>query len=96
MKLEPLFDRVIFKEEVSEEVISEGGILMPGSSDKDDLSKGRVVSVGPGQLEDGKLIPVNVKEGDVIAYDANNALSITIDGEEFMIIESFNVLALLK
>ena len=94
MKLKPLFDRIIFKEEEVNEITDSGIVL--ARSVGDDLMRGKVIAVGPGRIEDGETVPVGVKEGDIIVYLPDRAADITLNGEQYMIIEEFNVLALLE
>lgn len=98
MKLEPLFDRIVFKELIEEEEVSEGGVILAPAynMEEQELSKGVVVSVGPGRVVDKELVPMTVKVGDTIVYNEEAASSLTINGEQFLIMEEFLVLALLK
>ena len=67
MKFKPLQDRVVVKRLESDEKTS-GGIIIPDTA-KEKPSEGEIVAVGPGELtEDGKLKPMNVKEGDKILF----------------------------
>ena len=65
MKFKPLQDRVVVRRLESDDKTS-GGIIIPDTA-KEKPSEGEIVAVGPGELtEDGKLKPMNVKEGDKI------------------------------
>jgi chaperonin GroES len=67
MKITPLADRVVIKRFEAEDKTA-GGILLPDSA-KDKPQKGTVLAVGPGKLtKDGKRVPVDVKEGDVVLF----------------------------
>jgi chaperonin GroES len=67
MKITPLADRVVIKRFEAEGKTA-GGILLPDSA-KDKPQKGTVLAVGPGKLnKDGKRLPVDVKEGDVVLF----------------------------
>ena len=71
MQIKPLADRVVIKRFEAEEKTS-GGILLPDTA-KDKPQKGTVLAVGPGKLsKDGKHIPLEVKEGDVVLSDAQH------------------------
>ena len=67
-KIKPLQDRIIIKEDgESKEKKTSSGIIIPVTVNDDKGSKrGEVVAVGPGRIEDGKLVPVAVKEGDTV------------------------------
>ena len=60
-KIRPLHDRVIVKR-IEEEEKTKGGIIIPDTA-KEKPQEGKVVAVGPGKYEDGKLIPLGVKAG---------------------------------
>ena len=67
MKFKPLQDRVVVKRLESDEKTS-GCIIIPDTA-KEKPSEGEIIAVGPGELtEDGKLKPMNVKEGDKILF----------------------------
>src|SRR2546426_3559072 len=66
LKVRPLHDRVIVKR-LEEEEKSKGGIIIPDTA-KEKPQEGRVVAVGPGKHEDGKVVPLDVKAGDKILF----------------------------
>ncbi len=67
MQIKPLADRVVIKRFDAEEKTS-GGILLPDSA-KNKPQKGTILAVGPGKLgKDGKRLPLDVKEGDVVLF----------------------------
>jgi len=95
MKLKPLRDRVIIRRLEEEEVV-EGGIIIPDTA-KEKPIKGEVVAVGPGRLDDaGKLVPMNVKAGDIVIFRKYAGNEITVDEEELLIVEEDDILAILK
>ena len=76
MKFKPLQDRVVVKRLESDEK-SSGGIIIPDTA-KEKPSEGEVIAVGPGELtEDGKLKPMNVKQGD--KYCSENGLELKLN-----------------
>ena len=69
MKIRPLGDRIVVRRQESEEKTA-GGIFLPDSA-KNKPQKGKVLSVGPGNLgKDGKRRPLQVKEGDTVLFTA--------------------------
>jgi chaperonin GroES len=67
MKITPLHDRIVIKRFEAEGKTS-GGILLPDSA-KNKPQKGEVLAVGPGkQQKDGKVVPLQVKVGDVVLF----------------------------
>ncbi|MEK7679298.1 MAG: co-chaperone GroES, partial [Deltaproteobacteria bacterium] len=66
MKIKPLHDRVILKR-VAEEEKTKGGIIIPDSA-KEAPAEGKVIAVGAGKKEDGKIVPLDVKAGDRVLF----------------------------
>jgi len=94
MKIKPLGDKVVVKQLESEEK-TKSGIVLPDSA-KEKPREGKVVAVGPGTYENGKLMPLQVKEGDLILFRYASD-EVKIDGEEYIILsEKDDILAILK
>ena len=94
MKVRPLHDRIIVTriEEGEQKV---GAIIVPDSA-KEKPQQGKVVAVGKGKVEkDGKVTPLDVKEGDTILFGKYSGQEIKIDGEERLIMREDEVLAVL-
>ena len=90
----PLHDRVIVSriEEGEQKV---GGIIIPDSA-KEKPQQGKVVAVGKGKVEkDGKVTPLDVKEGDTVLFGKYSGQEIKLDGEEYLIMREDEVLAVL-
>lgn len=85
MKLKPLEDRVIVKV-IEQEQVTPTGIVLPDTA-KEKPSKGRVVAVGPGKYsEKGDLIPMPVKEGDLVVFAKYAGTELKLDGEEYLVL----------
>ena len=82
-KIRPLHDRVIVKR-IEEEEKTKGGLIIPDTA-KEKPQEGRVVAVGPGKQDDGKVIPLGVKAGDKILFGKYSGTEIKLDGEEHLI-----------
>jgi chaperonin GroES len=93
-KIRPLHDRVIIKR-IEEEEKSKGGIIIPDTA-KEKPQEGRVVAVGPGKQEDGKVIPLGVKAGDKILFGKYSGTEIKLDGEEHLILREDDILGVLE
>jgi chaperonin GroES len=94
MSVRPLHDRIIVQriEEGEQKV---GGIIIPDSA-KEKPQQGKVKAVGAGKTkDDGKRIPLDVKEGDTILFGKYSGQEIKIDGEEYLIMREDEVLAIL-
>ena len=95
MKFKPLQDRVVVKRLESDEKTS-GGIIIPDTA-KEKPSEGEIVAVGPGELtEDGKLKPMNVKEGDKILFGKWSGTEVKIDGKEYSIMKESDIMGISK
>ena len=94
MKFKPLQDRVVVKRLESDEKTS-GGIIIPDTA-KEKPSEGEIVAVGPGELtEDGKLKPMNVKEGDKILYGKYSGTEVNVAGTDYIIMRESDILAVM-
>ena len=94
MKFRPLHDRVVVKRIDAEEK-SAGGIIIPDTA-KEKPSQGEVVGVGPGgRDETGKLIPIDVKEGDRVLFGKWSGTEVKIDGVEYLIMKESDIMGIL-
>jgi chaperonin GroES len=93
-KLQPLHDRVLVKR-VEEQDEKYGHIHIPDSA-KEKPQEGKVVAVGTGRVtEDGKKLPLAVKEGDRILFGKYSGNEIKLDGTEYLIMKEEDVLGIL-
>jgi chaperonin GroES len=93
-KLTPLHDRILVRR-VEEASTTRGGIIIPDTA-KDKPQEGEVISVGKGRTnEEGKTIPLAVKEGDRILFGKYSGTEIVIDAEPFLIMKEDEVLGIL-
>lgn len=90
----PLHDRLLVKR-IEEAETVRGGIIIPDSA-KEKPQEGEVVAVGKGKVtEDGKVLPLDVKEGDRILFGKYSGNEIKLDGEELLILREEEVLGVL-
>ncbi len=94
IKIRPLHDRVIIKR-IEEEEKTKGGIIIPDTA-KEKPQEGRVVAVGAGKHEDGKLIPLEVKAGDKILFGKYAGTEIKLNGEEHLILREDDILGIIE
>ena len=92
-KLVPLHDNVIVKP-IEEETMTASGIVIPDTASKEKPMRGEVIAVGPGKTEDGKLIPVGVKAGDIVIFTKYAPTEIKVDNVELYVMNSDSLLAL--
>jgi len=94
MKFRPLHDRVVVKR-IDAETKTAGGIIIPDSA-KEKPSQGEIVAVGPGgRDETGKLIPIDLKVGDVVLFGKWSGTEVKIDGTEVLIMKESDILGVL-
>jgi chaperonin GroES len=92
-KLTPLGDRVVVKQAPSEEK-TKSGILIPDSA-KEKPSEGTIVAVGSGRiLDNGQKVPMEVKIGDKVIYSKYGGTEIKLEGEEYVILQERDILAI--
>lgn len=91
MKLVPLEDRVIVKI-LEEEEKTPSGIVLPDTA-KEKPQKATVLAVGPGRYVDDDLIPIDLKEGDVVVFAKYGGTEIKVNGEELLILRASDILA---
>ena len=95
MKIRPLHDRVIVKRMEGEEK-TKGGIIIPDTA-KEKPIEGKVIAVGSGKvLENGKKVPLQVKEGDRILFGKYSGTEVKIDGEEHLIMKEDDIIAIVE
>jgi chaperonin GroES len=94
MKFRPLHDRVVVRRIEAEEK-SAGGIIIPDTA-KEKPSQGEVIAVGPGgRDETGKLIPIDVREGDRVLFGKWSGTEVKIDGQELLIMKESDIMGIL-
>ncbi len=95
MKIRPLHDRILVKR-LDEEEKTAGGIIIPESA-KEAPAEGKVVAAGPGKIDDnGKTIPMGVKEGDRILFSKYSGSEVTMEGVEYLIMKEDEVLGIVE
>ena len=97
-KIVPLGDRVLVKPIDTDELATktDSGIIIPDTISKEKPEQGKVLAVGDGRWDDGKLIKPRVKEGDRILFSKYGYDEIKIEDEELFIIKEENILAIIK
>jgi chaperonin GroES len=91
MDLKPLGDRLII-EILDEEETTVSGIVLPDTA-KEKPQRGKVLAVGPGKYEDGKLVPLDVNVGDEVIYSKYGGTEIKVGIDEYLILRESDVLA---
>ena len=91
-KLKPLGDKVLVKA-LEEEDTSAGGIVLPDSA-KEKPQEGEIIAVGDGKvLDSGERAEIPVKAGDIVIYSKYGGTEVTIDGEDYLLMDEGSLLA---
>ena len=94
MNIKPLGDRVVIKMLENEET-TKGGIILAGTA-KEKPQMAEVLAIGPGAVEDGKVIPMEVKVGDKVLMSKYAGTEVKIDGMEYIILSQKDILAIVE
>ena len=90
-KLHPMEDRVVIMP-TDEAESMRGGLYIPDTA-KEKPTQGEVIAVGPGRVEKGTRVAMDLKVSDVVIYGKYSGTPFTLDGEEVIIIKASDVLA---
>lgn len=99
-KIKPFGDRVLVKPFTEDELRggkkNHYGIVIPDTVSKEKSAQGKVVAVGEGKREDGKLVPVQIKVGDKIVFSKYSYDEVEYEGGEYYLVKEENILAVIK
>ena len=94
MNLKPLGGRVIVRPNEEDDQRTASGLVIPDTA-KEKPQTGTIMAVGPGDLsDDGKRIPLDVSEGDVVVYSKFAGTELKHEGDEYLILSSRDLLAI--
>lgn len=94
----PLGDRILLKPLTSKNdaVNNSFGIIIPDTVTKEAPEQGRVIAVGEGRYQDGKIIPMKVKVGDTVIFSKYGYDEVKVDDESLYILREDSILAIIK
>ena len=93
VKIQPLADRVVIQPiEETEEM--RGGLYIPDTA-KEKPQQGEIVAVGPGRVEKGDLVPMELKVGQKVLYGKYSGTEVTLDDSQYVIVKESDVLAVI-
>ncbi len=96
----PLGDRVLVKPflEGEQDGVKKKnfGIIIPDTISKDKSAEGKVIAVGPGKYDDGVLVPMSVKVGDIVIFSKYGYDEVEHEGEELYLLKEDSILAVIK
>ena len=93
--VEPTSDRLLVQK-IDTDKTTKGGLVL-----SDDVverpTKGKVLEVGEGRMnDDGVILPIKIKKDDIILYPKYAGHPVKVDGEELLILEEKEILAIIK
>jgi chaperonin GroES len=91
IKIHPLEDRVVILPAEESETMH-GPLYIPDTA-KEKPTRGEVLAVGPGRIEKGERIPMELKVGDQVIYGKYSGTPYTFESDEYVIIKASDVLA---
>jgi chaperonin GroES len=93
VKIQPLADRVVI-EPLEETEEMRGGLYIPDTA-KEKPQQGKIVAVGPGRVEKGDRVPMELSVGQKVLYGKYSGTEITLDDSQYLIVKESDVLAVI-
>lgn len=91
MKFRPLHDRVLVRR-IEQEEKTAGGIIIPDTA-KEKPMEGEVIAIGTGtRLEDGKILPLDVKVGDRILFGKWSGTEVKFGSQEYLVMKESDIM----
>ncbi|WP_433783671.1 co-chaperone GroES [Actinomycetospora sp. CA-101289] len=95
VNIKPLEDKLVVQASEAETTTA-SGIVIPDTA-KEKPQEGKVVAVGPGRVDDnGNRIPLDVAVGDVVIFSKYGGTEVKYQGEDYLILSSRDVLAVVN
>lgn len=94
MKLKPLADRVVLKQDAAEERTSSGIFLTASAQEKPEVYE--VVEVGPGGLVDGNEVKMIVAAGQKVLVGKYSGSKVKLEDVEYTIVRQSDILAVIE
>jgi chaperonin GroES len=95
LNVKPIGDRILV-EAIEEKEVKKGGIIIPDTA-KEKPMESTVVALGTGKTDDnGKKVPFEVKKGDRVLVSKYGGTEIKLDGKEYKILSSDDILAIVE
>jgi chaperonin GroES len=99
LNIKPLGDRILIEplDDKEREGKTKTGIYIPDTADKERPEKGKIIAVGPGRrTEDGSLIPLELKKGQIVLFSKYGPNEVKVDGKEYLIAREEDILAIFE
>ncbi|MEU3174148.1 co-chaperone GroES [Streptomyces sp. NPDC007000] len=92
--IKPLEDRIVVQPLDAEQTTA-SGLVIPDTA-KEKPQEGIVLAAGPGRIEDGKRVELDVNVGDVVLYSKYGGTEVKYNGEEYLVLSARDVLAIIE
>lgn len=92
--IKPLEDRIVVQPLDAEQTTA-SGLVIPDTA-KEKPQEGTVLAVGPGRVEDGKRVELDVKVGDIVLYSKYGGTEVKYNSEEYLVLSARDVLAIVE
>lgn len=93
IQIQPLADRIVIRD-IEETEQMRGGLYIPDTA-KEKPTQGEVIAVGPGRIEKGARVPMEVRVGQVVLYGKYSGTPYRIDDTDVVVIKESDVLAVI-
>ena len=95
VNIKPLEDRVLVQPLEAEQTTA-SGLVIPDTA-KEKPQEGKVVSTGPGRIDDsGNRVPMDVAEGDIVIFSKYGGTEVKYDGAEYLLLNARDILAVVS
>ena len=96
MNLKPLEDRIVVRPAAPEQTTASGLVIPDSATEKP--QQGEVLAAGPGKRSDatGEVIAMDVAVGDIVVYSKYGGTEISSAGEDLLILNARDVLAIVS
>ena len=95
MQFKPIRDRVVIQV-LDAETTTKSGIVIPDAA-TEKPNQGKVLAVGEGRItEEGVVIPMEVKTGDLVMFAKNAGQPVKIEGQEYHILREDDIIAIVQ
>jgi chaperonin GroES len=94
VNIKPLEDKIVVQASEAESTTA-SGLVIPDTA-KEKPQEGKVLAVGPGRVEKGERIPLDISVGDVVIYSKYGGTEVKYNGEDYLILSARDVLAVVN
>ncbi len=92
--IEPCNDYLVVKPMA--DTVSKGGLILVATDKAQRPDKGEVMAAGPGRYENGFLVPMRVRKGDVVYFQQYPNFDVTHDGQKYVMVREGQVCGVVK